>query len=235
MFSESGLAESVKVCRGGCSQGMFYSCEWTTCFGSGSVFTQDPDCLRLHVTAKGWDEGLGQSYQGWICNFFAASFCWEKERAVTQVVEVTTVLGIFSRSLQPVCRGQWLGSHRFENRRGLSQRWNLTGVSKIKEKSVWLQELCLFCCGGILTWVTFVSSNREDFQSVILWCMKVDRAATAEEILVYFSSHSGYVAVQWMCNTLRMVAVFIKYTDGVNPGKRHYLLWSSLIKYQSQC
>lgn len=43
-------------------------------------------------------------------------------KATTQAVEVTTVLGIPSRPLQPVWRGQWLRSHRFENRRGLSQR-----------------------------------------------------------------------------------------------------------------
>lgn len=43
----------------------------------------------------------------------------------------------------------------------------------------------------ILTQVTFVSGNREDFQIAIGWCTEMDRAATADRIAVCFTSHTG--------------------------------------------
>lgn len=48
---------------------------------------------------------------------------------------------------KPVWRGQWLRSHRFENRRGLSRRWKLTGVEKMRvKKNRW-------AAGSVCAWV----------------------------------------------------------------------------------
>lgn len=48
--------------------------------------------------------------------FLCSFICRGERRAAAQVVEVTTVVGILSRSLKAVCRGQWLRSHRLPNR-----------------------------------------------------------------------------------------------------------------------
>lgn len=127
----------------------------STAYENGSVFTLDADCSRLCVTEKVWD-GFDQSYHCWICSFlqFHCCFLWRVlgEVVSTQVAEVSTVLRIFSRPLWPLCHGQRPRTHRFENRSQLSQRWNLTGVEKMKgrRKAVWLQEVCLFWCEGNL-------------------------------------------------------------------------------------
>lgn len=47
------------------------------------------------------------------------------------------------------------------------------------------------CVEEILTYVTFVNGNRDDFQTVVRWwCTKMDWAATAVRILVYISRHT---------------------------------------------
>lgn len=113
------VALSLKVTDvGRCSYGKFYHCDWTKSLNSSRKWVcvylgcRLPEAIR-DSKSLGWGTW---SLQGWIFNFKGEGL-WLRQ------VEVTTLLGILSRSLQPVWHGQWLKSHRFKNRRGLSQRW----------------------------------------------------------------------------------------------------------------
>lgn len=166
--------------------------------------------------------------RNFLCRFFPSS---AGRRAVTQVAEVTTVFGILSRPPQPVWRGQWLRSHRFENRRGLSQRWKTDRGGEDEGR-----RRLAAGTGSVLVW-------RKSRHELHLWAV-IERVSRVwfgdvrkwtELPQLTGSWYISQVTVgMGLCNTLGMVAVSIKYTDEVNPGKSHYLLWSSLIKYQSQ-
>lgn len=158
-------------------------------------------CLRLCMTAKASNGGLGlgKAHQDWICNFFVVSseLCWEK--------------GCNSGGWGHDCSGHPLTFTES------SLPWSAAEISQMAEQvcqrlEIW-QGWCrwrrkMFACRNcvyfgvkeILTRVTLVCSNGENFQSVIQWCIKMDRTATVDGILVYFWSHSGCVAVQ--CVTL---------------------------------
>lgn len=176
-------------------------------------------------------EGIRQSHQGWIFYFFAASSerCREKGRD--------------SGGWGHDCIGHPLTFT------ATSLAWSVAEISQIWAQERFVTEVKTdrggedegekhLAAGTVSVLVWRKSWHKlhlsvvigEDFQSVIQWCTKMGRAATTDRILVYFSSHSGYVAVHWMRNTLGMVAVFIKYTDEVNPGKSHYHWLSSLIQ-----
>lgn len=153
------------------------------------MFTEDATAWG-HSKSSGW-----RNFSSHIKAEFSISLQFPQSGAgsgvVTLVTEVTALLDIILHSLQPVRCGLPLSSHGFENS-GLSQMWKPAGVEKMKEKKVFGYGDCVcVAVEEILTYVTFVSSNREDFQTVIWWCTKMDWAATAVRILVDFSSHMG--------------------------------------------
>ena len=75
--SKSGLAESGDVCRGGCDQGMFYCCEWATCWTAsvnGSVIHLES--RPLGAMQKFWMSDSASPVKAELaisCNFLAVS------------------------------------------------------------------------------------------------------------------------------------------------------------------
>lgn len=147
------------------------------------------NCLRPQQKLR--IEELLQSHQGWIFNFFAVSSkrCWEWGRDSGDWGHCSIGHHLTFAATSPL----WSATE-------LSRIWEQWFVTDVKTgrggedegKKVFGYGDCV-CVGveEILTYVTFVSSNREDFQTVIWWCTKMDWAATAVRILVDFSSHMG--------------------------------------------
>lgn len=151
-------------------------------FWNEFVFTED-------ATAWGHSKSSGfKSHQGWIFNFFAVSSkqCWEwgcdtvgwgRCSVGHHLTYTATSLGVVSDGADMktvVC-------HKCGNRQGW-RGWR---------RKVFGCRNCV-CVEEILTYVTFVNGNKDDFQTVVWWwCTKMDWAATAVRILVYFSRHTG--------------------------------------------
>ncbi len=182
--------------------------------------------------SMGWRDGHIKAEFSISSQFLLSS---AGRNATTQVVEVTTVFG-----------------HPLTST-ATSLAWSVAEISQIWEQERFVTEVkadrggedegekCL--AAGAASVLVWRKSWHELHLSVVIerisrvWFGDVRKWTELPQltgILVHFSSHSGCVAVHWMCNTLGMVAVFIYNIDEVNPGKSHYLLWSSLIKYQSQ-
>lgn len=94
-------------------------------------------------------------------------FLCHGRRTLTQVIQVTAPLVL--HSLQPLWHGQCPSSHWFEDGAS-SQTWELAGLEKMKEGSVWLKELCLCWCGGNLFFFLHLSVAIERISWV--WCTK---------------------------------------------------------------
>lgn len=141
-------------------------------------------CLRRFVIAKPWVwRELCQLPQSWILSeFLYAFFHYEKCSWLRWLsLLLHQCLTVSPTSLAwSVTEISQIEEQRWQRRRG----WGRTvfGCRVYVFSSVWAKNL---------TQVTFVSGNREDFQTVIRWCTEMDRAATADRIPVCFTSHTG--------------------------------------------
>lgn len=162
------------MCRGRWSLGAFYRCDgttWATAFGNGSGLFRMQIGFGYAWQQKFGVERLGRSHQGWIFHFFWA------------------VLGERLRLGWLRSRLYWASPHVHCNQSGVVSGWDLTdlrtgevchrgenwqGWRRWRRKAFGCRSCVCFGVEEILTRVTFVSSNREDFQSVIRWCTEMD-------------------------------------------------------------
>lgn len=143
-------------------------------------------CLRRCVIAKPWVwREQCQLPQSWIFYFFTLSFTTRSvpdsggccHCSIRQCLTVSATS--LARSVTEISQ---IEEQRWQRRRRRGWGRKVFGCRVYVFPSVWAK---------ILTQVTFVSGNREDFQTVIRWCTEMDRAATADRIPVCFTSHTG--------------------------------------------
>lgn len=174
------VAEAAK-----CSQGKFlYATEqkhliafWNKC-----VYFERR-CLRRCMIAKPWVwRELCQPPQSWIY-FFTLSFTMRSvpDSGGCRHCSIRQCLTVSATSLAwSVTEISQIEEQKWQQRQGWGRKVLRCKVYVFS--SVWAK---------ILTQVTFVSGNREDFQTVIWWCTEMVRAATADRIPVCFRSHTG--------------------------------------------